>query len=82
MTDIVLDAAAWEGVSEGTEALVDAWLAKEGEHVAAGQTVVKIVLVKTTIEVAAPVTGTLARIRVPAEQTFAQGAVLGTVQAD
>ena len=79
MTDVRLDDAHWEGVDAGTEALVDAWQVKEGEHVAAGQPLVKVVLVKTALEVAAPVAGVIERILKPAESTFARGAPLAVI---
>ncbi len=80
MIDIALANEAWEGVDTGTEALVDAWLVREGERVVAGQPLVKVVLVKTSYEVPAPASGILDRILVPAEQTFARGRSLGTLR--
>ena len=80
MIDIVLADEVWEGVDSNTEALVDQWLVREGERVAAGQVVVRVVLVKTTCEVTAPVNGVLERILVPAEQTFARGRPLATLR--
>ncbi len=82
MIDIALANEAWEGVEAGTEALVDAWLVHEGERVAAGQPVVKVVLVKTGYEIAAPANGVVDRILVPAEQTFARGRALGTLREE
>jgi len=80
MIDIALANASWEGVDAGTEALVDAWLVREGERVVAGQPLVKVVLVKTSYEIPAPANGILERILVPAEQTFARGRPLGTLR--
>ncbi len=82
MIDIALGNEAWEGVEAGTEALVDAWLVREGERVSAGQPVVKVVLVKTSYEIAAPANGIVDRILVPAEQTFARGRSLGTLREE
>jgi pyruvate/2-oxoglutarate dehydrogenase complex dihydrolipoamide acyltransferase (E2) component len=70
----------WEGVDPGTEALVDQWLVREGDRVVAGQTLAKVVLVKTNLEVAAPADGVVERILVPAEQTFARGRPLATLR--
>ena len=64
---------------KNTEALVDQWLVKEGDHVDAGQVVARVVLVKTTLEVTAPANGVIQRILVPAEQTFAKGKPLATM---
>jgi pyruvate/2-oxoglutarate dehydrogenase complex dihydrolipoamide acyltransferase (E2) component len=80
VTDIVLPDSAWEGVEPGTEALVDQWLVREGDRVVAGQILVKVVLVKTNLEVAAPADGVMGRILVPAEQTFAKGRPLAVLR--
>lgn len=80
MTDILLPDSAWEGVEPGTEALVDEWLVREGDRVVAGQVLAKVVLVKTNLEVAAPVNGVVERILVPAEQTFAKGRPLAALR--
>ena len=80
MTDVVLADSFWEGVDPGTEALVDQWLVREGDRVVAGQTLAKVVLVKTNLEVAAPADGVVERILVPAEQTFARGRPLATLR--
>lgn len=80
MTDIVLDDAVWQDVEPGTEALMDQWLVKPGDAVAAGQVVAKVVLVKATLEVTAPVAGVVEKILVPAEQTFGRGAPLATLR--
>lgn len=73
MIEITLDDAAWTDVEPGTEALVDKWLVGEGDRVAAGQVIAKVVLVKATLDVTAPANGVVERILVPAEQTFARG---------
>jgi len=57
MIDITLPEAAWQDVEPGTEALVDQWLVREGDRVQAGQVLAKVVLVKTTLEITAPVDG-------------------------
>jgi pyruvate/2-oxoglutarate dehydrogenase complex dihydrolipoamide acyltransferase (E2) component len=80
VTDVVLADSFWEGVDPGTEALVDQWLVREGDRVVAGQTLARVVLVKTSLEVAAPADGVVERILVPAEQTFARGRPLATLR--
>lgn len=80
MTDVVLADEVWEGVEPNTEALVDEWLVKEGERVAAGQPLVKVVLVKTNFEVAAPANGIVERILVKAEETFPRGKPLAVLR--
>jgi pyruvate/2-oxoglutarate dehydrogenase complex dihydrolipoamide acyltransferase (E2) component len=80
VTEVVLAERFWEGVDPGTEALLDQWLVREGERVVAGQTLAKVVLVKTNVEVAAPADGVVECILVPAEQTFARGRPLATLR--
>jgi pyruvate/2-oxoglutarate dehydrogenase complex dihydrolipoamide acyltransferase (E2) component len=80
VTEVVLAENFWEGVDPGTEALLDQWLVREGERVVAGQTLAKVVLVKTNLEVPAPADGVVERILVPAEQTFPKGRPLATLR--
>ncbi len=73
MTEVVLDPTAWKDVEPGTEALVERWLVQEGDRVRAGQTVAVVVLVKASIDVPAPIDGTIDRILVPQDDTFGPG---------
>ena len=70
MVGVRIPAEAWEGVEEGTEALLEQWLVREGDVVAAGQPVATAVLVKTNYEIAAPAAGRIARILIAAQETF------------
>jgi biotin carboxyl carrier protein len=76
MTKIVLDDAAWADAEEGTEALVDEWTVAVGDQVQAGQVLGTVELIKTSHEILAPAAGSVSAIRVPAQETFARGAVL------
>jgi len=78
--DISLAAAAWDGIEQNVQALVDAWLVKEGDRVEVGQAVARVVLVEITLEVPSPETGILERILVPAGQTFPVGRPLATLR--
>ena len=78
--EVTLEDGAWQGVDAGVEALVDSWLVQPGARVAAGQTLVKVVLVKSTLDVPAPSAGTLERILVAAGETFARGQALGVLR--
>ena len=78
--EIVLQNEAWADVEDGTEALVEEWLVKAGDAVLTGQPVASVVVVKTSYEVLAPATGVVGAILVDAEETFAQGKALGTIQ--
>lgn len=82
MTPIVLEERAWKGVEPGTEALVERWLVSEGEHVAAGQVVVMTMLIKASLDVAAPAAGIIEKILVPAEASFGPGQPLATLRED
>jgi pyruvate/2-oxoglutarate dehydrogenase complex dihydrolipoamide acyltransferase (E2) component len=73
MTDVTLDAQAWQDIDPATEALVDKWLVAEGDVVRAGQTLAQVVLVKASLELVAPAAGRIEKILVPAGQTFARG---------
>ncbi len=77
MIAIGLEDNAWKDVEPGTEALVDRWLVREGEPVQAGAVLVVVVLVKTSVELVAPVDGVLERIDVAAGATFARGVPIG-----
>lgn len=72
MIGIRLPREAWEGVEEGTEALLDQWLVREGDAVAAGQPVAAVVVVKTNYEIVAPSAGRVAKILVAPQDTFSR----------
>jgi pyruvate/2-oxoglutarate dehydrogenase complex dihydrolipoamide acyltransferase (E2) component len=79
--DIVLADSAWEGVEARTEALVERWLVAQGSPVEAGAPLVRVVLVKSSIDVTAPRAGRLAQVLVPAGETFRRGQPLGRLDA-
>ena len=82
MTDVALPMEAWQDVEPGTEALLDEWLVQEGERVAAGQVLAKVVLVKATLDVAAPAAGIVDRILVAADATFKPGQALARLRGE
>lgn len=75
--DIVLPESAWEGVEAGVQGLVDNWLVVEGARIEAGQPLVRVVLVKSSLEVEAVASGRLEKILVPAGDNFGRGQPLG-----
>ncbi|MGV3569369.1 MAG: lipoyl domain-containing protein [Ramlibacter sp.] len=77
--DVVLPPSAWEGVDAGVQGLVDAWLVAEGAAVEAGEPLVRVVLVKTSIDVEAVVSGRLEKILVAPGANFAKGEALGRI---
>jgi len=80
MVDIVIDDAVWADVEEGTEALLQEWLVREGDRVEAGQVLGVAELVKTSHEILAPAAGRVVALNVPAEATFGRGAVLAQLE--
>lgn len=80
MTEIHLQEEAWEDVEEGTEALLDEWLVKAGDSVTAGQIVATVMVAKTKFEVAAPAAGTVGELKVAAQENFARGTPIATLQ--
>lgn len=80
MLEIMVDDAVWTDVEEGTEALLQEWLVKEGDTVEAGQALAVAELVKTTHEVLAPRAGKIAAIQVAPQETFGRGRVLALLE--
>lgn len=76
--DVVLPPTAWEGVEVGVQGLVDAWLVADGVAVEAGQPLVRVVLVKSSMDVEALVSGRL-KILLAAGENFARGQPLGCI---
>lgn len=81
MTEVTLNADAWQGVDPTTEALLDKWLVAPGESVRAGQPLANVVLVKANIEVTAPSSGRVTQLLVPAGGTFARGRPIVLLEA-
>ncbi|MDB5952723.1 MAG: biotin/lipoyl attachment [Massilia sp.] len=81
MIAIRLPDSAWEDVELGTEALLEEWTVPVGATVKAGQTVAIVVMVKTSVEVVAPVEGVLEQILIPAGDTIARDQPLANLKA-
>lgn len=81
MIAINLPDSVWDDVESGTEALLEEWTVPAGASVKAGQTVAIVVLVKTSVEVAAPADGVLEQILIPAGETIARGQSLASLKA-
>lgn len=79
MTDIVLDPLRWEALEAGDGAVVERWLATEGDHVRAGQVLARATVVRESVELQAPHAGVLEQIVVPAGERFGPGHVLGRI---
>jgi pyruvate/2-oxoglutarate dehydrogenase complex dihydrolipoamide acyltransferase (E2) component len=75
-----LDPAVWEGLEADAEALLESWLIKEGATVSAGDPLAVVVVVKTSIDVTAPVSGVVRRILVPKDGTFRRDQDLAVIE--
>jgi pyruvate/2-oxoglutarate dehydrogenase complex dihydrolipoamide acyltransferase (E2) component len=75
--ELRLPPESWAGVEAGVQALLERWLVAEGTPVSAGQPLAQAVLVKSTLEIVAPVAGVLERVLVPAGANFAREQAVG-----
>jgi biotin carboxyl carrier protein len=80
MVAVRLDPGVWEGVDEETEALLESWQVGEGASVRGGDTLGVAVLVKTSIDLIAPASGTLTRILVQQDATFGRDQDLAMIE--
>ena len=80
MIEIKLDAAAWDGAQDNTQALLEKWLVTENEQVKKGQVLVTVVMVKATIDIEVPADGYIEKIMIPKGESFALGAILATFE--
>ena len=80
MINIKLDAAAWDGAQDNTQALLEKWLVTENEQVKKGQALVTVVMVKATIDIEAPADGHIEKIMISSGESFALGAILATFE--
>ena len=76
MIDTILDPLRWESVEAGAQALLDRWLAPEGDHVAAGQVVARALPVHQSVDIDGPQPGMLEQISVAAGERFGRGQTL------
>ena len=76
-TDVVMPRMG-ETVDEGT---VNVWPKAVGDQVAEGEPLVEIGTDKVDTDIPAPVSGTLAEIRVEADQTVPVGTVIAVISA-
>jgi pyruvate/2-oxoglutarate dehydrogenase complex dihydrolipoamide acyltransferase (E2) component len=74
--DIKLQDISWDGAEDGVEALLDKCLVAAKTLVKKGQVLVSVVLVKATIDIEAPVDGSIEKIIFKDGESFKNGAVL------
>ncbi|MFW5938365.1 MAG: lipoyl domain-containing protein [Halanaeroarchaeum sp.] len=72
----------WESDVDETEGVVVNWFANEGRPVEAGDALVEIQIEKVSIDVHAPVDGTLDEILLDEDEEFSIGDKLAWIQPD
>jgi biotin carboxyl carrier protein len=80
MVAVRLDPAVWAGVDDETEALLESWQVSEGASISRGDALGVAVLVKTSIDLTAPASGTLTRILVQEDATFGRDQDLAIIE--
>lgn len=79
--DVRLDAIAWEGLDDDSEALLAEWSVRVGDVVSPGQEIALAELVKASVPVVAPRGGRVVEQQVPAGASFRRDAVLARIEA-
>ena len=67
--------------NEIEEAQIDGWLKSAGDHVKAGEALLSVTTPKVTIEIEAPISGTLSKIMFEADDLAPVGAALAIITA-
>ncbi|MBS1868728.1 MAG: lipoyl domain-containing protein [Actinobacteria bacterium] len=70
----------WEDADEDVEGLLDEWHVAVGDAVEAGQAIASLMIVKTSFDLEAPVTGTVAEILVAKGETFGRESELVRIE--
>lgn len=81
MTDIVLDPLRSEAIEAGDRAVLAAWCVSEGDHVRAGQTLARVVVLGESVDVTAPHAGIVEEILVAVGERFLPGHALARLVA-
>jgi pyruvate/2-oxoglutarate dehydrogenase complex dihydrolipoamide acyltransferase (E2) component len=79
MNEVTLDPLLWLTLEAGDQALVERWLVSEGDVVHAGELLAQVRLVQQAVDIAAPRSGVIESILVPAGERCGRGAVLARV---
>ena len=79
MSDVVLDPELIESVISGDQAMLERWLAAEGDYVHAGQVLAQARLLQQTLDIAATHSGVLEDIVVVGGQAFHPGSALARI---
>lgn len=75
-------AGDWEDDVDETEGILVDWFVREGRSVAAGDTVCEIQVEKVSVDIHAPVAGTLDERVVDEDDAFEIGDTLGWIQSE
>ncbi|MEP1446920.1 MAG: biotin/lipoyl-containing protein [Paraglaciecola sp.] len=78
MTNVITENDIWEGLEQGTEALLDEWLVEDGADVEIGQPIALIVVVKANHEIMAPKKGAI-KILVAGQDSFTKDQPLAEI---
>lgn len=81
MTSIVLDPLRSEAIEAGDRALLAAWCVSEGDHVLAGETLARVLVLGEYVDVPAPHAGIMEEILVSVGERFLPGYVLARMIA-
>lgn len=80
---VAVDTAdVWPEDADEDEGIVINWFMAEGSHVEEGDSICELQVEKVSIDVPAPVTGTLDEIVLEEDDEFEQGATLARVRPD
>lgn len=75
--------AVWpEDAMDVEEGVVATWFTREGAHVAEGQTLCEIQIEKVSVDVPAPVSGTVGSLLVDENEAFERGDVLARIRRE
>jgi pyruvate/2-oxoglutarate dehydrogenase complex dihydrolipoamide acyltransferase (E2) component len=75
-------AGDWEADVDETEGVLVDWFAREGRSVDAGDTLCEIQIEKVSVDVRAPVAGTLDEVLVREDDAFEVGETLGWIRSE
>lgn len=73
-------AATWEDVDDGIEGLLEEWYVAVGDVVEAGQAIASLMIVKASLDLEAPLAGTVVNIIVAKGETFGRDTELARIQ--
>ncbi|MFA9516126.1 lipoyl domain-containing protein [Halopenitus sp. H-Gu1] len=80
---VAIDTAdVWPEDADAEEAVVVNWFASEGSHVEAGENLLEFQIEKVSVDVPAPVSGTVVEIALPEDAEFERGEIAGWIRPE